>query len=194
MKFFSFCLQNCSSSPVLGLSDTRCGCAASSVSICWKGKTYSGSLLKTSREGGGGGELLYGVGWGLHTCPMSESDGHSGSQFVSDRQLEKNLGIFLSLTKLDLEIKLFNNLCVLLRSTKNKYYKLRLSFSPSVDRTRPHSRNAHLTQTTLLFSETWLPLRTSPVIEMFWRKEKFGHPYMTTLHDWARQRAPKTVR
>ena len=130
----------------------------------------------------------------LSNTPPSESDEHSGSQVVSDRQMEKKLGIFLSLTKLDLEINLCNNLCVLPRSTKDKCYKLRLSFSLSVDRTRPHSRNAHLTQTTLLFSETWLPLRTSPVIEMFWRKEKFGHPYMTTLHDWARQRAPKTVR
>ena len=60
MKFFSFCLQNCSSSPVLGLSDTRCGCAASSVSICCKGKTNSDSLLKTSREGGGGGFIAGG--------------------------------------------------------------------------------------------------------------------------------------
>ena len=69
---------------------------------------------------------------------------------MSDRLVERNLGIFLSLTKLDLEIKLFNNLCVLPRSTKDKYYKLRLSFSPSVDRTRPDSRNAHLTQMGIL--------------------------------------------
>ena len=64
---------------------------------------------------------------------------------MSDWQMKKNFGIFLSLTT-ELEIRLFNNICMLPHSTKDKYYKLPLSFSPSVHRTRPDSQNVHLTQ------------------------------------------------